>query len=241
MVRHAVLMMLVPVVLAGCTGRGEGPYADLEPARLAVDGLQGRRCHYIQEPPLPATIDVIARPGTRGALLFWARDSAPGDTVELSVRYGDDGKLAWTRPIRSTVAPGRVAELARLIGAGLSEEGPPDWGMRLLVVGGHVEAVLPTVICWPERGARIGQIPRPVGTVRDAQEAQQARGRPIEVLVSLDEMGRILDARLVRGTGSRILDQFGIDVARAYRYEPKLHDGLGVPSTLTLRVPMRRR
>lgn len=240
MVRQAAVMMLATLAMAGCAKRG-GPYGDLEPARHAVDGLLGRQCHYVDEPLVPATIDVMTRPGTRGALLFWGRDATPADTVELSVRYGDDGYLAWVRAIRSTITPDRVAELERIVSAGLAEEGPPDWGMRLLILGGQIDAVLPAVQCRPEPRQRVGQVMGLMGTAYEMQEARQARGRQVEMVVSLDAVGRILNVRVVSGSGSRLLDQYAIDLARAYSYEPKLHDGLGVPSTLPLRFRMPRR
>jgi TonB family protein len=239
MVRQAVVMMLA-LVVAGCGARSDGPYTELEPARQAVDGLAGRQCQYIQNPQVPSAIDAVARPGTRGALLFWGRDAAPTDTVVLSVRYSDAGDLSWVRAIRSTMSAERVAELERIVGTGLEEVGPPDWGMRLLVVGGRIEAVLPTVVCKPEQGSRMGPVMQPVGTTRDMAEARQAGGRQIELLVSLDAIGRVTEVRLANHSGSRLLDQYALDLARGYNYQPKLHDGIGVPSTIQVRFRVRR-
>jgi TonB family protein len=241
MVRQAMMAAALGLLVTGCGTARERPYTELEPARHAVDGLLGRRCHYIAEPRVPTNLDAMTRPGTRGALLFWGRDSAPGDTVELSVRYGSDGRLSWARSIRSTMAPDRAAELERLVGSGLEEHGPVNWGMRVRVVGGEVDAILPAVVCPPERGSRIGAAVAPVGTSREVAEANQARGRQLEVIVRLDEQGRVTDVRLLRGSGSRLLDQYAVDLARSYRYHPQLHDGIGVPSSLPLRLNVPRR
>lgn len=236
----AVTALLVPLALAACTARGNGAYADLEVARQAVDGLTGRVCHYVGEPVVPSDLDRLARPGTRGSILLWGRDAAPTDTLYLSVRYGADGRMAWARTIRSNVTLDRVAELERLLFDSLSEEGPPDWGVRVRLVGGAVDAVLPSVVCPPEQGPMLTQPIRPVGTRGDFQEAWQARMRPLDVEVALDEAGNIQDLRLVRSSGSRLLDQYALDVARIYRYHPRLHDGIGIPSVLPIRVRLSR-
>jgi TonB family protein len=183
----------------------------------------------------------MTRPGTRGALVFWGRDASPADSVELSIRYDSEGRLSWARSIRSTMAVDRVAELERLVGAGLEERGPADWGMRVRVVGGEVDAILPAVVCPPEQGARLAPALAPVGTSREVVEANQARGRQIEVVVWLDEQGRVTDVRLLRSSGSRLLDQYAVDLARSYRYHPRLHDGIGVPSSMPLRLNVPRR
>lgn len=241
MVRQAMAAGLTALLVAGCAKRTDRPYAELEPARQAVEGLQGRRCHYVSEPRVPDALDDMTRPGTRGGLVFWGRDAGPADTVELSIRYGSDGRLSWVRPIRSTMTADRVAELARLVSSGLDEQGPSDWGMRVRVVGGEVDAVLPAVVCNPEQGSRIARVVTPVGTSREVAEAWQARGRHIEVTVALDEQGRVMDVRLAQSSGSRLLDQYAVDLARSYRYDPKLHDGIGVPSRLPVRLSVPRR
>lgn len=239
--RHAVLALLVPLVLAGCRSGGDQRYAELEPARQAVDGLTGRRCQYVSDPRVPETLDPLARPGTRGALLLWGQGATSADTIELSVRYGDTGRLTWVRVLRSTVPSERAVELARMVETGLVSEGTPDWGVRLRVVGGRVAAVLPGVICDAEQRGRTGRVIPPFATPRDVVEAQQVRGRHVEVAVGLDEAGHVTGVRVVASSGSRYYDQFALDVARAYRYEPKLHDGLGVSTTLPIRLQIPRR
>jgi TonB family protein len=233
--------LLLAVVLAGCAGRGGGPYADLGPARQAVEGLQGRTCAYVSDPVVPSTLDDVARPGTRGTILLWARGDGTPDTLEVSVRYGEDGRLSWVQAINGTGANDRRRELERLLTGGLSDEGPPDWGLRVRVVAGQVEAVLPSVICEPERIVTGSRVAPPVGSAAEVAEAWAARGRQLEVAVSLDEAGRVLNVALLRGSGSRLLDQYAIDLARSYRYAPRLHDGIGVPSVHRYRLQIPRR
>jgi hypothetical protein len=237
----AVIVLALPVALVSCTARGSGAYADLEGARQAVGGLTGRTCHYVGKPVVPSSIDGLTRPGTRGSILLWGRDAAPTDTVDLSVRYGENGRLAWVHLIRANVRQDRVFELERLLSESLAEEGPADWGVRIRMVGGSVDAVLPSVVCPPEQGPLLSQPMRPVGTSGEFQEAWQARSRPLEVHVELDASGNIVALRMARTSGSRLLDQYALDVARTYRYHPRLHDGIGLPGVLSVRMRLSRR
>lgn len=241
MLRRGVLMVLIPAAAACSSGRADAPYPDLEPARLAIDGVAGRRCHYISEPRVPATLDPVARPGTRGAILLWGGEAAPTDSVHVSVRYGPDGRLAWVRALRSNIPVERRLELERILNGGLSREGPPEWGLRLRVVAGRIDAVLPSVVCPAERGAVSGRLAPPLANERELQERLQARGRQIDMEVGLDEAGHVTHVRLLRSSGSRIVDQQAVDLARAFRYEPMLHDGIPVPSVLPLRLRVGRR
>jgi TonB family protein len=240
--RTATLALLLPAALAGCTSsRGSSQYADLEDPRAALEGLTGRACHYIARPPVPASLDGLTRPGTRGSILLWGSEAQPSDTIDISVRYGREGGLSWVRAIDASSAGSRVSELEQLLLESLQEQGPADWGMRIRLVGGSVERILPSVVCPPEQGAPLGHAMRPVGSTWEMQEALRVRVRDLEVLVELDGAGRILDVRLTRGTGSRLLDQLALDVARSYRYYPKLHDGMGVPSVIPIRLRTPRR
>ncbi len=242
MTRTKLLVLPLAVVLAGCASGDRGPYSHLDRPRLAVEGLGARNCHYVAAPEAPASLDELARPGTRGSIMLWGRDSSASDTVEVSVRYGYDGRLSWTRAISSNVHGSRVAELERVLSSSVGEYGPADWGVRIRVVGGTVEAVLPSVVCDARRGPRVGDVMPGIVTRADQMEMAQAAGRDLQLAVGLDEQGRVLGVRLVHTSGSRLLDQYGMDLARAHSYEPKLHDGIGVPTTLDVRfrVPRRR-
>jgi TonB family protein len=240
MVRVKVALFL-PVLLAACSSRGGDPYEHLGSPRQAIEGVVGRVCYYLTDPPAPASVDALARPGTRGSILLWGRGAAATDTVDVSIRYGRDGKLVWVRAIRDAGQPGRVAELEQILEAGLEEDGPADWGVRVRLVGGLVDQVLPSVSCPAERGPPVGRVATPAVTMVDRQQAAQAAGRELEVEVGLDAEGRVVGVRLMQGSGSRLLDQYAVDLARAYRYEPRLHDGVGVPSTIQLRFSVPRR
>jgi TonB family protein len=239
MIRCAMLAgLLLPMLLGGCSSRGPAADAGLEPPRRALDGLAGRRCVYAS--PTPVTLEQLTRPGTRGAILLWSRDATPGDTVRLSVRYGNEGRLSWVRIMDTSMSVDRATELRRLVESALEEEGQPDWGFRIEVIGSEV-ALLPSVLCRPEAVAQVGRAAPPLGTAYEQAEMLEAMRRPMDVVVSLDERGRVLGVQIRLSSGSRLLDQYAVDLARSYRYEPKLHDRLPVPSTIPLRLRAPRR
>lgn len=241
MVRFAIMLgMLLPVMWTGCATRGAGSYGELGSPRSALEGLGGRRCEYLTNPAPPTTLDPVARPGTRGGILLWAGAATAADTVQLSVRYGAEGRLSWVRIIKTSPSVERAAELRRLLESALDQRGPADWGFRIQVVGRGV-AILPSVTCQPEVAGLVGRVPPPLGTAYEQAEAREAARRPMEVRVSLDELGRVVGVRVSLSSGSRLLDEYAMELARAYRYEPKLHDGLAVPSTLPVRFRSARR
>jgi TonB family protein len=236
--------MLLLVVWGGCATGDPGHYGELGPPRSALEGLAGRRCEYVVTPPPPTTLDLVTRPGTRGGILLWAGAASAADTVQLSVRYGTEGRLSWVRIIETSGSvegtAARAVELRGLLEGALDESGPADWGFRIQVVGRDV-AILPSVACEPEVAGVLGRVPAPLGTAYEQAEAREAMRRPMEVRVSLDELGRVVGVRVSLSSGSRLLDEYAMEVARAYRYEPKLHDGLPVASTMPLRIRAARR
>jgi hypothetical protein len=171
------------------------------------------------EPRTAPSLEAVTRPGTRGSLLLRTRDASPTDSLELSVRYRHDGPLDWVRPIRSNMDPTRASEKENLIASALQETGPGDWGFRLRFVSGSLESVLPAVVCPPQPTAHLPRVMPPTG--------------------SQSEIGRVTEVRLPHTTGSRLLDAYGIELARASTFLPGLHDGIGLASrtTVTFRLP----
>lgn len=230
---------LALLALPGC-GAG-GAAGDPAPAWTAVDGLVGRSCRYVSDPDdMPPFGDVV-RIGTRGNIALWGRSMGPADTVQLSIRYADDGRLLWVETIGSTMAPDRAAALEQLVFDALDESYREDWGLRVTVAGGDVSEVAPSVICEPEQASGAG-VWANIPTNREAlRDFYLVRGRRIPVRVTLDERGRLVDARLVQSTYSRWVDQYVIDFVRNLTFEPKLHDGIGVATTFELQLRFPRR
>ncbi|MFW5947605.1 MAG: energy transducer TonB family protein [Gemmatimonadota bacterium] len=232
------LTLLATALLSGaaCAGSG-GP----ESPSAAVEGAAGRRCHYVSDPDDPLSLRDVARTGVRGNISLWGRDMQASDSVEVSVRYGIDGRLDWVRAIRANVAPERARGLAQLLLENVDDRGAEDWGVRILVVGGDVAGVAPSVACEPEQTGGGGVWANAPTTPESARAFHLLRGRQVPVVISLDERGRILDVRLTQGTYNRWVEQFIIDYIRSTSFEPKLHDGVGVPATfrMTIRFPRR--
>lgn len=229
------------VSLAACGGSAATGGADAVPARLAVDGLGKRRCEYAVEPGSTPSFERLARAGTRGDIALWGRDMGPADSVELSIRYDEEGQLTWARAMESTIPPERVAALENLVLASLAESGPGDWGVRVRVVAGRIAATEPSVICPAGRSAAGSLIIPPPVTRRGLMELYSIRGRRFLARVSLDEKGRVMDVRLNRSSGFTSVDQYIMDMVRASRFEPKLHDGFGVATLYEFPIRFTRR
>lgn len=236
--RGARRLAILALALAGCGGRGAQPPV---PATSVIEGLRGRECHYTADFDATPSLRQLARPGTGGNISLWGRGLVPSDTVELSVRYAGDGRLQWVRAIRSSVGGERVAALEQLVLEAMNETAHGDWGVRLLVVGGDVVSVAPSVVCEPEREGMIGTLDNIPLSYEVYRDLYQLGGQPIPVRVRLDARGGILGVDLVRQTFSHWVNQFVRDFVRNTRFEPKLHDGIGVATTFefNLRFPRR--
>lgn len=234
----ALIALGALTALAGC-GLGGGP-REVQPDGSEVPGIVGRDCHYANPPDATPPLSRLIRAGTRGNIALWGRGMGPADSVEISVRYADDGRLQWVEAIRSTVPRERAEALEDLVLRALDEAGPEDWGVRLRVVAGDVADVLPSVICPPR--ARRGSVISPgITDRRTFQEFSRVRGRRIPVRVTLDERGSILSVELVRRTGSDAVNQYIIDFIWGSTFYPKLHDGIGAVSTLEIDITFPRR
>lgn len=243
------LVLALVFGLGGCgtraapdPGRAEPGPRVVRSARSALPGLVGRRCHFASPRDAMPDFYELARAGTRGNVALWGYALAPTDSIEVSVRYGEDGQLVWVRAIRSTLPDHRTAPLEGLLLQALNERGPADWGVRLQVVGGDVVGVEPSVICPPELRTGIrSPVPLPL-TARGFRALEQARGRRFRVLISIDEQGRVLGVRLPMPSGDDVVNQFLVDWVHASQFRPKLHDGVGLPTTFeeTLYIPRRR-
>lgn len=233
----AVLVLLAGVATLAACGAGS---REVSPRNSGVPGIVGRSCDYVNLPDATPPFTELARLGTRGNIALWGRDLGPGDSVQVSVRYAEDGRLMWVEPIQTTISLERVQPLKRLLLEAMADTARADWGVRMWVVGGEVTEVAPSVICppRPQRGsASISRIIDP----RTARGLARVRGRRFPVHVEIDERGKVVSMRLVRRTGSDALDQYILEYIWHTSFEPKLHDGIGVASALEthIRVPRR--
>ena len=242
--RGRAVALLVVGACGGGSGGAQPP--DPIPAELGrgaerVVRLEGRRCAFVGADPA-STFTEWARPGTRGNIALWGRDLTAGDTVEISVRYGDERRLVWARAIRSTLPPARTAALEQIVLEALDEVGRSDWGFRVVVVDGDVAATSPSVLCPVDirRGfRRAAAYPR---TPSARATLQRIAGLPVTVLISLDEQGRVLHVELPQTTGNSSVDQFIIGQIMEVDFAPKLHDGIPLATTVreTFRIPRFR-
>lgn len=235
-----VLVLVLAAGVSGCGIRGETMQTE---ARNAVPGLAGRSCEFVGEPAVIPPFASLARLGTRGNIALWGLDAAASDSVVVSVRYGEDGRLAWVRSIGSSLPLDRVASLERLLLESLNERGPAGWGVRLRIIGGDFAGMEPSVVCpvEPRRGGSGLPVFLP-SSQHGLRALQQVRGRSFPVEIAIDDQGRIMDVRLVRPSGSSVVDQFLVDWIYSVQFQPKLHDGIPLADTIerTLYIPRRR-
>lgn len=235
-VAAGLALLGVLTALAACTGTEPGT---VPAPRAVVPGTVGRTCHFVHPPGSSPPFTQLARLGTRGNIALWSRGLGPADSVELSVRYADDGRLLWVQAIRSNVTPERLEPLQGLLLEAMTDSIRPDWGVRLWVVDGEVTEVAPSVICppRPRRGSAI--VPRVVDE-RTLQGLIRLSGRRFPVEVGIDERGNVISVRLVRPTGSYAADQYILEYVWRTSFEPKLHDGIGVSSVLETEIRFPR-
>ena len=241
--RAGALLLLLG--LAGCAGRSgsggeDGASLPLELGRptSADRGLLNRQCGPVEDPAsMPALRDLV-RPGTRGNLSLATADLEVADSLTLSVRYDDQGRLAWVRPVASSVGPERTASIESVLFDNVIRDGPPGWGFRLKVSEDGAE-VLPSIVC----PARIRQgVRRPVyppRTMSARSAADRLGGLPVELVIAIDERGRVVHVRLPQSTGDRGLDQYLIESVMEIDFFPRTHDGVPIPSTIrrSIRIP----
>jgi hypothetical protein len=205
-----------------------------------VPGIAGRECFYVNEVHATPGFSALARPAARGNVALWGWGMGPADSVELSVRWAEDGKLLWVEGIRSTLPRERLEPLKALLLEVMRDTLQPDWGVRVRVVGGDVAGTAPSVIC-PAAPRRFeGSMPR----ILDAQTLvglDRFRGRRFPVAVGIDERGNVRAVELVRRTGISSLDQYLLEYVWRSSFWPKLHDGIGIASTLEIDVRIPRR
>lgn len=246
--RNAARLVLALLLVAGvgaCSSRSAA--GDVRRGGIAhenLPGTLGRSCQLASPDDALPNFSRLARLGTRGNIALWGLDLAASDTVVLSVRYDDDGRLAWVRAIDSSLAADRVVPLERLLMESLNEDGPPDWGVRVRVAGGDVKGMAPSVICPPEPRRGLRQRITPLATSRrDLQALEQVRGRRFPIQISLDSGGGITGVRLGRSSGDSFVDQFLMDWVFGTKFEPKLHDGIRMAAVLEeeIIIPFRRR
>lgn len=242
----SAVAMVLATGLSACSGKAAGPTPVRTEAvgREAITAMSGRRCQMASSPESVPTFSSLARIGTRGNVSLWGYDLAPTDTVLVSVRYDDDGRLDWVQVIEASLTADRVTGLERLLMTSLNERGPPDWGVRLRLIGGDVADLQPSVICPPEvrAGLRRPVVPM-VTSARDARALERARGIRYPIQIFIDSDGRITNVRLPRPSGDMVVDQFLTDWALSTSFRPKLHDGIAMPAVVehNIYIPQRRR
>lgn len=228
--------------LAACAGRSGGEAANL-PIELgrptsADRGLLNQQCGPVEDPEWMPPLEDLARPGTRGNLSLATADFEAVDSVTLSVRYDEQGRLVWVRPIASTVGPERTESIEAVLFDNVLRDGPSHWGFRLKIGEDRAE-VLPSIVCPVRVRQGIRRPVYPPRTVSARTAADRLGGLPVQLEIAIDERGRVVHVRLPQSTGDRGLDQYLIESVMEIDFFPRTHDGVPVPSTIrrSIRIP----
>lgn len=205
-----------------------------------VPAMAGRECRYQTHPDEvgAGTLPPVTDPS-------WLADAAAeagvGGPVALSIRYDDDGRLDWVRPIPFAEGP------AHRLASAVRDAAPPSraaaLGVRLLYAPGEPARVLPGVICdaAPEDPSAIAAAGR--GRVDMGIKPLSKSGRLkyiVRVRVAPD--GSPIRAELAptsahQGNIGQLLRAAAMD----QRYRPALHDGFPVAGLYTLEREIRWR
>jgi hypothetical protein len=231
--------LLAVAVLSAACGRPDD-FRGVPAPQSVVPGTAGRECYFVNTGDATPVFSALARPGARGNVALWGRDLSPGDSAELSVRWDDDGALVWVETIRANLPPDRLESLESLLLEAVADTARPDWGVRLWMVGGDIVYTEPSVICPPRPRGFSGIVPR-VMDPQTAVEMNRLRGRRFPVQIRIDDRGNVLGVTLVRQTGSYAVDQYLLEYVWRSNFWPKLHDGIGIASTLEINIEIPRR
>jgi outer membrane biosynthesis protein TonB len=203
---------------------------------------EGRRCS-VPRRLSEVQQQLVDTAALRGAIAAEAGLPA-GGSVLYSVRVGEDGSVAWVRPIETGLAPEAEARVQALVRASLrGARSPEPWHLRVRVALGAAPEVRVgrSEVCPAVRAeSSASREPGVVASVITTRERAELRGAgPVEVRVRVGLAGEVLEVRLERSSGSRLQDEFTMDAARrSGRYLPELVDGIPVEGwySITTRV-----
>lgn len=233
---HPLRLIPLAVLLGACASGHRIPAVP----EGEVPAMAGRECRYQTHPAAvgAGTLPPVTDPA-------WLADAAAeaGVTgpVTLSIRYDDDGRLDWVRPIPLADAPAH--RLASAVRDAAPATSAAPWGARLVYAPGEPARVLPSVICdaAPEDANAITAATR--GRVDMGIKPLSKNGRlkyVVRVLVAPD--GSPVRAELAptsarQGNLGQLLRESAMD----QRYRPALHDGFPVAGEYTLEREIRWR
>lgn len=213
----------------GCSaGIASSGLNGIQPGTAATTG--DRRCGVALLPAsLPPVNAILDSAAVTTALL--SESSEPDPTV-LSVGFLRTGHPRPVRVLSPRLPTPASRNVQQVIAARLRAQRPaPAWGVRILIQAGPVPrmSLQRSSYCEPARrpGPRVvtsqrmslSDVPNP-----SSLPAELAAARACRVRLALDTTGTVIDARIVRSSGSRFVDDLALDVAHSANLLPALLD-----------------
>ncbi|MCR4342135.1 MAG: energy transducer TonB, partial [Gemmatimonadaceae bacterium] len=198
---------------------------------LDARALQQASCPLATAPrQLPEVAAIVDVDGLRRALTL---DSAvarmPGEVV-FSVRFASDGQREWVEVIGHETETNDEARIQRRIEEYLRTQAPTPgpWSVRLHVLPGDpIQFRLPRSQACPVTRIERG-VPPPLGSLSAQDLAEIRRAGRYRVGVNVSATGAVLSVEMLQRSGSRIVDDMALELARRGKYRPAVVDGIPV-------------
>lgn len=179
---------------------------------------QGKRDAMLvtASPPVSATNDAAPR-GSLALADSGSADQASATTVTQTASYGEPDIIVTVHP---DAAPAHTSTAKR----------------TLAKVTRPVKRA-PAVVTAPiDRQVALVARPQPVYPVQALRAREQGT---VLVLAQVDVNGHVSDTRIVRRSGSSILDRAAPNEVRRWKFEPALHDGHPIVASVEVPVSYR--
>lgn len=208
----------------------------------ALDGIQpgtavptgDRRCGAavlpVSLPPVDSVLDSAA------AAAAFAADSNAPDQALLSVAFLRTGHPRPVHSLPQLIPVPGLDHAERIVNAALRAQRPGSaWGVRILVKVGPPARLSVERSSYCEPGHYLGtvRVTHVTHTVMRGSDianlqAELAAAEPCTVRFTLDTLGTSVEARIVKSSGSRFMDDLALDGAGSARYLPALLDGFPI-------------
>jgi TonB family protein len=194
-----------------------------QPARAA----QADDCRPAPTPLLLPAFDQVVDSVALADYVVGETDSTRAMGVLLALRFGEDGALERIAMLESTVPPDEARPVGAAVGS-LVRPQPPGrvWGIRVWVESGPAPGfgVARSELCEPVpvNSPQLLSTTILVDAV-ELEEMRRAGAFVVRMLVS--DKGHVLQANLVRSSGSNLNDDAVMRNARTLRFRPGTLDG----------------
>ena len=191
-------------------------------------------------PPLSAVLDSVA---LMESPLVEAIGHEVG-TVLLTLRFARQVAGRRVDVVGTDIALPTAMAIRSFVESIMAEETPVEaWGVRLrIVLRKEVTVSLEEAgYCSPQPEREVRFSTRDIYMFSEDDVRDVARGGMVRVKVEVDVFGNVLNAELLRHSGSRLQNELVLEMAWDREYLPALLDGVPVQSTYEYQISWRSR